>query len=512
MHTYASDTPELRELLSDLEYLWDQVKDIQPSSSSSSDSVAMPPIASTPHYLPVSSRSARSVDRESSVDQTPSEGGTAALTAANLMTYNQQQQQQQQNVRVTSSSRPQRVPRPGSFAGSYSSAGKHNHKKYQGSSKRSSKYHDNPIPGINPPPLYSAQSYISGGESVNSRAAETVNTAAATGLPPTTPNQKSHWRQYPGSASSLTKKDHIPTRLDIKLKKQGRNLPYFTESNDVEDQEFFDAREAANSIRNAAATNSARLTDDPLIISTGSKIIDETNELTRWRRDVNWALETINEEIMAIRQRYGTNKNLEDSFLSSKLSSQDSQDPTRLNHKYPNQDDKMQISSSSENSEHSELYKNSLLYSAILKARQLLVWIGIGKTDTRQPPRRDTSHNPLFHHPHSRFIPKDGHFLHAPGHSPLASPPQHTWRSGLVRIFATVFAIVQRAVVDLVVLYLLAFLFAKGISKFPQVVGSNKFHLQSAVSVWDTAFKRLLLGQLVKKAKSDGSQPSLKNN
>lgn len=48
---------------------------------------------------------------------------------------------------------------------------------------------------------------------VNSRAAETVNTVAATGLPPTTPNQKSHWRQYPGSASSLTKKDHIPTSL-----------------------------------------------------------------------------------------------------------------------------------------------------------------------------------------------------------------------------------------------------------------------------------------------------------
>lgn len=183
-----------------------------------------------------------------------------------------------------------------------------------------------------------------------------------------------------------------------------------------------------------------------------------------WRRDVNWALETINEEIMAIRQRYGTNKNLEDSFLSSKLSSQDlSQDPTRLNHKYPNQDDKMQISSSLENSEHSELYKNSLLYSAILKSTAAACLDRHRKTDTCQPPRRDTSHNPLFHHPHSRFIPKDGHFLHAPGHSPLASPPQHTWRSGLAWIFATVFAIVQRAVVDLVVLYLLAFLFAKGI-------------------------------------------------
>lgn len=40
MDTYASETPESRELLNDLEYLWDQVKDIQPSSSSD-DSAAI---------------------------------------------------------------------------------------------------------------------------------------------------------------------------------------------------------------------------------------------------------------------------------------------------------------------------------------------------------------------------------------------------------------------------------------------------------------------------------------
>lgn len=39
MHEYASETQEARELLSDLEYLWDQVKDIEPSESASGGSV-----------------------------------------------------------------------------------------------------------------------------------------------------------------------------------------------------------------------------------------------------------------------------------------------------------------------------------------------------------------------------------------------------------------------------------------------------------------------------------------
>lgn len=58
MHQYASNTQEARELLADLEYLWNQIKDLEPTKSPSTDSTDLshlPPTATIPGLLGYSS-------------------------------------------------------------------------------------------------------------------------------------------------------------------------------------------------------------------------------------------------------------------------------------------------------------------------------------------------------------------------------------------------------------------------------------------------------------------------
>lgn len=190
MHEYASETQEARELLSDLEYLWDQVKDIQPSTSPSAESTE------------------------------PLDNMSAAISAAGLL------------------------GRAGSNAGSYTSFDPRIQRMRGGSS----------VSG-----LQHLESY--GGRSA---------TASAAG----------------GSYIGVLE------------------------------------RSARHPDRGRKARNTGRPKQDRFGSSTGSfdggsgePGESDNLEMRKWRRDVTWALETINEEIMAMRHRYASATGTESTVL-----------------------------------------------------------------------------------------------------------------------------------------------------------------------------------------------------
>lgn len=549
MRTYASNTPESRELLSDLEYLWDQVKDIQSSSQSSeNDSVSVPP------PIPLLHSSTRSLDHSSANWKSPNQGNSA-LTAENLMTYNQQQLNLQEDPRQSHLPR-----RHGPPIESYTSADKSNFHKKHGSSRRSSKYLDNQLPSdLNPPPLYHAQSYISGGASNASRAAETVNTAAATGLP----SNKNQFlrKQYPEPSSRSVKNKTQQT--------QKSHTHHSSESDVASRSEYFDSREAASNIRNAALTRSSSTNLNPIAaIPNPPETAHETNEMKRWRRDVNWALGTINEEILAIHHRYGLTPALDNSLVESSSLAQ-SQEQGQVKKAF-NTSGLEYSGSVPENSEKSELYKTSILYAIVVKAQSLLPWIGIGAGNSNDSSHRHSSNNNHQHHNH-HYSFEDSSDILIPNHRKLSGETElstnfdnmhssssyynyrnqnnrqnnihqnhHQYYSGnnnlqgktgtksqntvhsslyskpssscnlrsrsllfILSFIFKLFSVAKRIIIDLLVLYLAATLIAKGVRRYPQLV-QNSGVLRAVVYAWDGVFENLVLKNLLRNMTKNG--------
>lgn len=196
MHEYASDTQEARELLSDLEYLWDQVKDIEPSTSPSTKSVE-----------PLDNMSA------------------AAITAAGLFGYN------------------------GSNAGSYTSFDPRLRRVRAGSTGS----------GAAPSQTLDALSYGLG--------PSTAGGGSFMGGVGGSGQRRGGGSRHAGGGASADrgrKAGSHPVDRDLMPGRASSGVPaLFDESLDPDNQ-----------------------------------------EMRKWSRDVTWALETINEEIMAMRHRY----------------------------------------------------------------------------------------------------------------------------------------------------------------------------------------------------------------
>lgn len=202
MHEYASETQEARELLSDLEYLWDQVKDIEPSTSPSAESTE------------------------------PLDNMSAAIAAAGLFGYT------------------------GSNAGSYASFDPRLRGGTRGGAGSS-------VSGP-PPQQQLLESYGRRSVAPSTAGGSYVGVVG---------QQASAGGQSAATAAGAASAD------------RGRK-----------------ARHPVDRSRVFGAGGSTTSSTMPLFEEAA--VDPENQEMKKWRRDVTWALETINEEIMAMRHRY----------------------------------------------------------------------------------------------------------------------------------------------------------------------------------------------------------------
>lgn len=89
MHEYASNTQEARELLADLEYLWNQIKNIEPTKSPSTDSTdlsGLPPTTALPGLLGYSSGGggSASISRRSHPGKSRRRGDIATISGSSI--------------------------------------------------------------------------------------------------------------------------------------------------------------------------------------------------------------------------------------------------------------------------------------------------------------------------------------------------------------------------------------------------------------------------------------------
>lgn len=488
MHAYASDSQESRELLSDLEYLWDQVKDIQPSSSD--DSAGGDAGPGVPH---LNRRRHRPLSHAGSNAES-----TAALTAANLMSYTQQQHQHQQQQQQI----PKQKKQHGSFVGSFTSGGpppgtpssridrSGNNNNINNNNKRSGN-RNFPLPestlGIPPSSLsgmYRAESYMSGGaRSHNSRAADTsVMPDAAAG----NRNSVRGSRREQVAASAASHSHQNTTKHIIEDQEIDHHHPLVGSRDEI----FYDAK---------AVAESGEL---------HPQLDSETLEMRKWRRDVNWALETINEEILAIRQRYGgtplqnstgpSGSNQLDNGgrgIASRVGAGPGPIPTdnRRNNNsnqaphrnFPGQPRK----GSTTGTDDSEIYKSSILYQALNRVRRLLAGLGIV-----------SSAEPL---PSSSYDLSGSRSSFGSGTSgsTIPSVPHRQSRTSksywlIFKFFKLLTSTIVRIVIDALIIHILVSLAVKYINKNPQSILGNEY-LVKGLKLWDTSIKKLIISDAI---------------
>lgn len=375
MHTYASDSQEAQELLADLEYLWDQIKDLQPTSSD--DSIPGLPSA------PFTNRHLRS--------HAGSTSSAAALTAANLLSYNQQHLRHPPSY-------------TNSHTGSYASV--ENRNSHHGN-KRNHRHYPLPenlqgIPASSLSEMYRAESYMSG-------------------------------QSYKSNKVREAHKGKGKNRIKKLIGSQTSDVAPDESQNQFFQQQFNNNMEI-------------------------SQLEDPNLEMTKWRRDVTWALETINEEIMAIRERYGTSGLPKDSGTLS-------QGISRLN------DDGRKIFIP--HLESSGVQNKSIIYRLIYKGNQLLSLLGILPAPSSNEFNDGGS-----------YISKD---------SSTTSHKRVANTSPFIKILRGIVAVVARVVFDIIVLQIVAFLAFKVLQRYPNLLKQNNGKVARLVLYWDSIFKRLLL-------------------
>lgn len=375
MHTYASDSQEARELLADLEYLWDQIKDLQPTSSD--DSIQGLPSA------PFTNRHLHS--------HAGSTSSAAALTTANLISYNQQ------NLRHPPS-------HTNSHAGSYASI---ENKRSRHGNKRSHRHYPLPenlqgIPASSLSEMYRAESYMSG-QSYNSNKVREARKGKG----------KGRNKNFIGSQASDVAHDDTQNQFF--------QQPY---NGNIEISQL----------------------DDPNL------------EMTKWRRDVTWALETINEEIMAIRERYGTNGLLKDSDPLSQSVSRMNEDSRKM--RIP------QLESTG-------AYNKNIIYRLIHKGNQLLALLGI----LPAPSSSGFNNN-------GSYISDDSSITHRNNVGDV---------SPFIKVLKTTLKVFARIAFDIIVLQIVAFLAFKVLQRYPQLLKQKDGKVYRLVQYWDYIFKRILL-------------------
>lgn len=207
------------------------------------------------------------------------------------------------------------------------------------------------------------------------------------------------------------------------------------------------------------------------------------NEMKRWRHDVNWALDTINEEIMAIRQRYGVHP-LTDHDVSGGVGDQSNlpQGSRPGAHgKIPHSAESSQLVGKGANSiisDDSEVYKSSILYASILKARRMFAWFGIGTSPNAgyngRKPSGETGLSSSYGSGVSLVSSNQNpsrQVRYAPGHPLSSSPRPHSTKSFILRVFSFILSALQRVVVDVIVIHILVTLAAK---ESPNIPTSSK--------------------------------------
>lgn len=429
MHTYASESQEAVELVSDLEYLWDQIKDLQPSSSDDSATGGVgSSILSRPRHRHHKhrTRTISEQDIASSPGSIAHDNSPAPLTASNLRSYNERQQQQ--------------------GASSYSSIGNQKDKiaslrNAQQRASGTSSYYPLPESTLGIPPsalgMYRAESYLSG-RSVHS----------------TTPKPSS------GKGKGMQRSDFNQTKRLSSLQegqqfigqRHGRDLD---ESHSqlgpgVREEEFYDARVLESSSEDV------------------SNLREENLEMKKWRRDVNWALETINEEIMAIRQRYGV----------VPLHQQQPPSGSGGDQRSKNKRLKQRKDSSTTITDDSDIYRNGIIYTSLVKFRRVLSKFGL-VSDIDIDPSSSTSSS------------IESSFFSSPG---SASPPKR--KSWLLKLLGSLFCALRRAIIDAIVIHLLVFLVVKYIQRYPQSIQGNTIFSRGLRS-WDDMLRNLLISDLL---------------
>lgn len=373
-----------------------------------------------------------------------------ALTSSNLRSYNEHQQHHTPPYAPSYSSTGQRID-PGS-----NNANKNSQR------KGGLSYHPLPESTLGIPPsslsgMYRAQSYMSG------RSAASVTHRNETGKSKHRSDNNNAGRPSKNTSAQRVQPSFNPDRSRRITEDNSR----FT-AGLGRDDEFYDARAVESS------------SEDILHMQ------EENIEMRKWRRDVNWALETINEEILAIRQRYGVSPLHQ--HPSSGTHTQDPQQPHQNrpdgNGKSRRGRSKQRKDSSTTATDESEFYRNSILYTSLVNLRRILSKLGIvsdiggGAID----PSSSTSSDD------TSFFSSSTGSVARPSNKPRA------WL--IFRVLRILFGALRRVLVDVIFIHLLVYFVVKYIHKHPESAHGDGF-FSKMIKTWDDSVRKLVIADLV---------------